>query len=387
MTEKNVVLLRSNPVDPDSRVEKEANSLLKAGYNVTILAWDRESKYRINETLLKLTNGKVKICRFGIPATFGEGFKNLKAFLEFQMRLASWLIRNNKSFQVIHACDFDTAYTAYHCAKLLRKKLIFDIFDYLYSRPEGKFSIFKKYIGYLQQKIINYADATIICTEKRKEQIKGSSPKKLTVIHNSPFQLNSDNEKLQLSAHRVKLVYVGILQEHRFLKELGNIVKESDNLELHIGGFGKYENYFKKLSVDYQNIIFYGKLSYQKTLELENSCDIMTAIYDPSIDNHYYAAPNKFYEALMLGKPLIMVKGTGMSEFVKNYKIGQVISYNTTDLANAIENLRNNKEEWDNISLKMKEIYDENFSWRKMECRLVELYHNIFEEIGEKYEG
>ena len=34
----------------------------------------------------------------------------------------------------------------------------------------------------------------------------------------------------------------------------------------------------------------------------------MTAIYDPNISNHYYAAPNKFYEALMLGKPLIMVK-------------------------------------------------------------------------------
>ena len=38
---KKIVIARSNAVEPDSRVEKEANSLAKAGYDVTILAWDR----------------------------------------------------------------------------------------------------------------------------------------------------------------------------------------------------------------------------------------------------------------------------------------------------------------------------------------------------------
>lgn len=38
-----VCILRSNPVRPDSRVEKEAWSLAKAGYDVHILAWDRDT--------------------------------------------------------------------------------------------------------------------------------------------------------------------------------------------------------------------------------------------------------------------------------------------------------------------------------------------------------
>jgi hypothetical protein len=33
-TNTRIVLLRSNPVDPDSRVEKEVNSLTGAGYEV-----------------------------------------------------------------------------------------------------------------------------------------------------------------------------------------------------------------------------------------------------------------------------------------------------------------------------------------------------------------
>ena len=36
-----VVMLRSNPVNPDSRVEKEVLALSKAGFDVQILAWDR----------------------------------------------------------------------------------------------------------------------------------------------------------------------------------------------------------------------------------------------------------------------------------------------------------------------------------------------------------
>lgn len=40
-----VLFLRSNPVDPDSRVEKEVNSLIKRGYKVEVFGWDRSADY------------------------------------------------------------------------------------------------------------------------------------------------------------------------------------------------------------------------------------------------------------------------------------------------------------------------------------------------------
>lgn len=376
MQKVSVVLLRSNPVDPDSRVEKEVNSLNKAGYDITIVAWDRSSKYKINESFLYLNDGKVKIYRFGIPAKYGAGKNNLKAFIIFQYRLLIWLLRNRHQYQIIHACDFDTAYTAYHCAKILKKKLVFDIFDYLFTYYDGKYSMLKRHIVYLQRKIINHADGTIICTEKRIEQIGKGSPKKLVVIHNTP-QLNGKIEKFDLDTNKVKIVYVGILQNDRFLMELAEVIKEIPECELHIGGFGKYEMYFEQLSYKNNNIFYYGKLTYDKTLELENSCDIMTAIYDPSIGNHYYAAPNKFYEALALGKPLIMVKNTGMSEVVIKHNIGEVINYDKESLSMAIKNLISRKNEWSEIAYKMKEIYMNDYSWRKMEKRLITFYREL----------
>lgn len=376
MKKTNIVMLRSNPVDPDSRVEKEANSLIKAGFNVEILAWDRSAAYKVKESFLTLSHGALKIYRFGIPAEFGAGKKTLKAFLLFQITIFFWLIKNRKKYNIIHACDFDTAFTAFQIARVFRKKMVFDIFDYLYTGAEQSNNLFKKSIVYFQHKIINQADGTIICTEKRMEQINGSKPKKLAVIHNSPPTIQGNLKAYRISENKLKIVYVGILQEGRFLIELGETIQRSPDCELHIGGFGKYERHFADLSENYSNIFYYGKLSYEKTLELENSCDIMTAIYEPSND-HYFAAPNKFYESLMLGKPVIMVKNTGMSEIVSQYDIGELMDFDKESLKKAIENLINRKEEWETISSRMKKLYNKSYSWKEMERRLLQFYSDI----------
>lgn len=372
-----LVIIRSNPVNPDPRVEKEAHTLLKAGYDVSIFCWDRNSKYKLRKVHMQVPAGSIGIYRVGIPAQFGAGIKSLKPFILFQLTIFGWLIKNRKEYEIIHACDFDTAFTAFLLTRLLKKKIIFDIFDYLYTRIEGKHKLFKRCIVFLQHKIINGADATIICSEKRKEQIKGSFPRILGVIHNSPQRREEIGNRFILDNNKVKIIYVGILQDYRYLKELAKLVIANNLLELHIGGFGKYEEYFRNLTLENRNVIYYGKLSYNETLELESKGDIMTALYDPSVDNHYYAAPNKFYEALMLGKPLIMIRNTGMADIVEKYDIGEVIDNNIESLEKGINNLVKRKAEWPIISKKMQSLYEKDYSWEKMEKRLIDVYKNV----------
>lgn len=184
-------------------------------------------------------------------------------------------------------------------------------------------------------------------------------------------------KKIDLDKNKIKLVYVGILGSGRFIKEIAEVVKDNPRYEFHIGGFGKYENYFKYMSEEYSNIKFYGTLPYIKTLELENSCDILTAIYDPMVPNHNYAAPNKFYESLMLGKPIIMARNTGMSEIVWKENIGEVIEYNIDSFKDALTRIIQRKLEWPTIEGKMKNIYKENYSWEEMDRRLLNLYKEI----------
>ena len=370
---KKIVLVRSNPVEPDSRVEKEANSLCKAGYEVTLFGWDRESNYCIKKDKKKLLDYEVDRFCVGAKAGFGAGFKSLLPYLKFQILLFCWILKNRKNYDVFHFCDFDTAFTGSKVCKIFRKPFVFDIFDYLSTDAA---TTFQKIIKRLEDNIINQANATIICTENRRLQIKQTNPKNLTVIHNSPPEYTGEKNG-NINNERIKLVYVGVLLDHRMLEELLQVVSELPEMELHIGGFGKFEELVKKYANENENIIFHGKLPYDQTIELEKNCDIMTAIYAPYIGNHKYAAPNKFYEGLMLGKPLLMVKGTGMSEYIDKYDIGALIDYSKEGLVAGIQGLCKRRNEWENMSIRMRELYRKEFSWTEMEYRLQELYKNL----------
>ena len=366
-----IVIVRSNHVDPDSRVEKEANSLSQVGHEVILVTWDRSENYiqKIDEKCLK--HKPVKRVSFGARAGFGEGFKSFPSFIKFQISLFLWLLKNKNSYDICHFCDFDTAFTGSHACKLLNKKYVFDIFDYL-STDEDSFV--KKIVKKAENKIIDHADATIICTEDRINQIAGTNPKNLVVIHNSPEKIQFSDEGDALVNHKLRIAYVGILQEHRMLKEIVHAVSIRNDVELYIGGFGKFEGYMRDAADRYDNIFYFGKLSYDQTLKIEQNCDIITAIYDPEIGNHRYAAPNKFYEGLMLGKPLIMVRNTGMSNIVEEYNLGEIIDFTEESFDRALDRMIDRKDEWQEIGCRMRKIYDERFSWNQMEKRLQDMY-------------
>ena len=137
------------------------------------------------------------------------------------------------------------------------------------------------------------------------------------------------------------------------------------------------ENEIVKAAQDCERIYFYGRLPYKKTLTLENSCDIMTAIYDPKVPNHKYAAPNKFYESLMLGKPVVMAKNTGFDEIIEKNKIGCLIDFSFEGLSKGLEDLISRKENFPEISKTMKQLYKEKYSWSIMEERLTNLYKGL----------
>lgn len=376
MKNVNVCIIRSNPVNPDSRVEKEAKSLKNEGYNVQILAWDREANYKAKKNVIKLNGVEIPITRIGCKASYGDGMKNIVPYLKFQLSMRLWLKKNSKNIDVVHACDFDTAFFSIGVAKAKKKIFIFDIFDFICSKPVN---YIQKIIRMLQIQIINHADGTIICTEDRINQIKGSRPKKIAIVHNSPEDRNIINQEKK-SGKLVTVVYVGILQDYRLLKEITEVIKNKPGISFVVAGFGKYEKFFIEASEKYDNIHFLGKISYAETIALEAKADIMLAVYDPKIDNHVYAAPNKFYESLMLGKPVIMVKNTGMSSFIESENIGQLIDYSKEGFEEGLDILIERKDEWESMSNRMKNLYQKKFSWNIMEQRLFQLYDDVLKK-------
>ena len=228
----------------------------------------------------------------------------------------------------------------------------------------------------------NNADLTIICTNERKKQIRKAKPKKCIVIYNTPkISENILNSKIiKSSTDKFKIVYVGILQECRLLKEIGEEIKKYPEIELHIGGFGKLETYFFELSKEFNNIFYYGQMKYEDVLKLEKDSDILFATYNPKVANHKFSAPNKLYESMALGKPIIVCKGTGIDKIVEEENIGYSISYDSKEFIKFAYKIKENINIKNILEANAKNIYNKKYSWDKMSKKLLEEY----KILGEK---
>ena len=73
-----IIMIRSNPINPDSRVEKEAYSLIKHGHEVKVLCWDREDNYKYKYDKKDLLDSSLDLIKIGSKSSYGGGFKNEK---------------------------------------------------------------------------------------------------------------------------------------------------------------------------------------------------------------------------------------------------------------------------------------------------------------------
>ena len=357
---KSIAYLRTTSIINDSRATKEIIAYKEKGYEVFVYGWNRQ---RLDLKDLKEKNIIYKM--YLKSSEYGNGIKNIFKLCGFQLCLYNNLKKDRNKYQIIHACDFDTAYIASKICKRFNKKFIYDIYDYYVDCHN--LSFLKSFIEKIDIRTINKADKVIICTEKRKKQIEKSNPKKIEVIHNTP-QLDFIPSVHKFNSNKIKVCYVGILQDDRLLIEISKLINENKNIELHIGGFGKYENYFKELSNENKNVKFYGQMKYDEVLKLEDKCDILFATYNPDVPNHKYSAPNKVYEAMALGKPIVVCKDTGVDDIVVNNKIGFSIKYNAQEFYEVIKSI--DYKEYEEISSRCKILYKTKHSWDIMKERL-----------------
>lgn len=368
----------------DSRPQKEIKTLIEHGFDVFCVAWGRTKTAPI-EIKKPLDAHRNYVGAFIYEeSVYGGGFlKNIFPLLKFQIRLYLFLKKARDQYDVIHACNFQTAYVAEKIAHRYGKKLVYDIFDYYVDSHifRGPLKLLRGIVESMDICVINSADAVIICSEKRRAQIRKASPKLIEIIHNTPpkVEINCFRDQIQLDTQGlIRVGYVGLLNAERPIVKLAELISEIEGIELHCAGYGPDAQTIAALSVNFPNIFFYGQLSYEQTLSLESKCDILPALYDPEISNHYYAAPNKFCEALMLGKPLIMIRNTGMDEYVSMYDIGEIAqSANKQDIKVALLKLIDRKEKWATMSVTMQRLYDREFSWTEMERRLFDVYDRI----------
>jgi glycosyltransferase involved in cell wall biosynthesis len=377
----NVLILRSNPIAPDPRVEKIARVLVDQGYKVICLGWDRTAALEVVEE-----RAGYQIQRLMIKAKFGSGIYNLPALLRWQVGLLHWLWKHRQEYDLIHACDFDTVLPALLVCWALQRQLIYDIFDFYADHLRRTPVMFKQAIRSLDLWVISKADAVILVDESRQKQIAGSHPRKLLFIYNSPEDASSHLNGKTKGAEQptgLRLAYIGLLQNERGLVEMLEILRRHPNWHLDMAGFGGDEVELRALALKLSNVTWYGRVSYEQTLALSQAADVLFATYDPTIANHRYSSPNKVFEAMMLGKPIIVASDTNMDRIIQAEDCGLVVDYGDIQgLDAALTALCDDPSLRARLGRNARVAYENRYSWQIMSRRLSDLYQDLTRAKG-----
>jgi len=364
---KKVVVMRSNP--KDSALVKILIPLSK-NYKVDCYIWDRQKDF---SPLIENANITYKKCT--IPSGYYNVWTIIKV-LFFDMWLFIKLIFCR--FDYIHSIDLDTGVVALMLAKLKNKPFIYQCLDPYYANlPSNWPGLLGKLAMRLENYIITKSDLFIITDYFRMPQHVGANPKTIVEFPNVPIDLpimeNPEDSDFILG-------YIGSLVEGRNLLTIIKTVGELENegIRLIIGGFGPLEETIKNKSLKYKNISFIGWIPYNKVLNLENSFHVMIHTTDPENPGQKWVSPNKLFESMALGKPIIVSEGTLSAKRVDMLKCGLIVQYGSEmELKGAILQLKNNKNLAKELGSRGKEEFFRNWNWGVTEKKLLEAYSRI----------
>ena len=362
-----VIMIRSNSINPDVRLEKEATTLTEAGYTVKLLGWDRNgdapriekrSGYTIQRIPLRAHGGGIKVF-FYLPIYWMIVF--------FQLLKEEW--------DIVHAADLDTYPPALLVAKIRGKRIIYDIFDF-YADMVPLPKPLRNFVANLDIFLMRFADAIIIVDPCRLRQIGREEDTKVTILFNSP----NDPDSLPKNFHRSEgspfmILFAGILIPGRDFESIIKAGKDIDNIHIIFAGFGSLMERVWALCSQFPFVTFIGTIPHNEVIQRTLQSDLLFAFYDPSIPNNRYSSPNKLFEAMMCRKPILVNEGTSMAEIVRKENCGLVVPYGDVNaIKHAIMMLKDDPQLGKQLGANGRRAYEQKYSWAIMKERLLALY-------------
>lgn len=361
-----VIFIRANEFYAEPRLIKEYNVAKQLGKCMLIL-WNREVKHENfpDAKYLKL------------PASRGT--------LLLLFYLPIWyvfciltLIKLRPS--IIHACDTEGVIPAYIYSKFYKTKIIFDIFD----ATIAKFPIQKKSLEDLLIKLDKFfmqrVNVVILPDPERLKQLNIMDNQRIknkcSIIYNSDFNASSKKTVNFKNKKVINISYVGVLSKKiRGLEQIINVASLLSNYIFHIAGYGPDEEYFKnKFNKEkINNLHFYGKISHDKAMELNQKSDIMITLLSPKYNNYLYATSTKAFEAFTFLKPVITTKGTATGNLITKTNWGVAVRYNKQDLIKILNKIATGQ-----ITFKLDPKKTQQYGWENMSKDLKSIYEKLY---------
>ncbi|MBT2756350.1 glycosyltransferase [Mesobacillus foraminis] len=404
MSKKICMLVADHPF-MDSRIyKKEAKSLQKKGYKVTLIVprkngylFDIDGKPFTGQYLNKTFKHEgIKIVTYNwedsrVPLSKVTG--SVKAWEKegFNNPLTQLAIKEDADIYHVH--EYLSLFAGIGVKRMMKKvkgkdiKLVYDSheltpdpIDTRYSEPARKNLLEKLFI------MLKEVDCIITISDSIKSWYLTQNPGLLVeVIYNSP-PLTSEYNPKEYKTDSLIACYEGNIDNKRGSQEkifeISEICSKQIDFQFKvIGGirFGESIEIPDHLS---SVITMTGWVDYYSISKHMADVDIGWIDYadiGQSL-NRTYALPNKFFSFLNNGVPVVVNKCHEMESFIRNHHCGLVVDHpeaTAQDYAEAFLYLHKHKEKLKDMSRNARKAMEETYSWEKMEKRLYRLYDGL----------
>ncbi|MDC1143555.1 glycosyltransferase [Porticoccaceae bacterium] len=372
---KNIANIVLNDFTNDSRVLKTSNSLIQFGYKVTVVAM--HGKGLVEKEMI----GDINVDRVNLTSRSWPKYKpiQLLKYFEFVCR-AFW---RYKSVDIIHCNDL-SALPVGLLIKLLGKdvKVVYDCHEYE-TEIHGLKGLEKKVKKNLERLLIRFSDQVITVSDSIADEYVRlyGIPKPRLVLNCPPYQRTAEynifRETFGIREDQHIFLYQGGLSKGRGIEILLEVFEKlsSDKNVLVCMGYGPLKGLIEEKSKLSNIIYFHPAVSPQVLLKYTSSADYGIAFIEDTCLSYRYCLPNKIFEYMMAGLPLLVSNVFEMKRFVETHQVGIVARENSLEgFIQAVKTSidQNYIETVENV-IKARSV----FCWRTQEEVLKEVYRDI----------
>jgi glycosyltransferase involved in cell wall biosynthesis len=365
---KKIIVSVISDIVTDQRVQKECNTFYKMGYDVLLIGRKSKRSFLLNEL-------DYKVIRF--PNIFKRG---PFMYFFFNTQLFFYLIFKNAD--ILWANDLDTLLPNFLISRLKNCKLVYDSHEYF------TLSVYKRTSRKIWQQLENFLFPRLKNVITVNDSIKNIYEKKynvpITVIRNTPYKAVEFYSKTDdFPVGKKILVMQGIgLNENRGAEEAILMMQFlPDEFKLYFIGTGTVIDKLKQMVNELNlssKVTFINVLPYKQMMQYTRQCFLGLIFEKIDVsDQHLYALPNKFFDYIHAGIPVLSSKAVEIKLLIEKYNVGDFINnFEPAEIAEKIISISKNTalyKVWKQNTINAAE----KLNWENEEKSLISFMNNL----------
>jgi glycosyltransferase involved in cell wall biosynthesis len=376
-----VTMLLRNPFTADSRVEKEAASLTRAGYRVTVVAEGRpglpEQEERDGYAVVRVPRGPARL----------PGLR----MREYRGRLVEAVVATRPD--IVHAHDSDALDAIARVAERLRVPFVYDAHElWLGQENRGRsplyHGLFRAWYWWLQRRTVPRAAAVLTVSQPIAERLRKSYGVPVALVPNYPAEVGAvarrDIRELvtePIPAGAPIVLYIGNIQLGRGLEELVAALPECPEIVLVCLGAGRESGALPELADRLgvrDRIRFVPPVPADQVVSVAASATIGVALTAPISENNRLALPNKLFQCMAAGIPVVATDAPHIRAMVEAAGAGVCVDPTSpTAIASGLRRLLADSAEAEAMGRRGAAAVRDRFNWGQSEQALLEVYRRI----------